>query len=225
MTKKILDKTILQKNPYGTHQPILVELLLNTTGNIIEFGCGNTSTDLIKTVIKGTNRKLISLESNLEWFNKFKHLEDENHKLFFVDAGNDDCDSTGKFWIDFINSHDLITNMDFDVCFIDQSPWTARTYALNHYINKIKWIIVHDVDYFPNAGKWGKILAKIPTSNKKLNKYQMDFSDVSEHFNVYYPPDEYFAGDTGPPTLLCSNLADTTEFNEMITKININQYY
>lgn len=220
-----VNKLNLKKDPYGTHQPVLVELIKNTTGNIIEFGCGNSSTVLIKDLIKGTNRKLISLESNLEWFNKFKHLEDDNHKFYFIDASNNDTDETGQKWIDFINQNETINTMEFEVCFIDQSPWTARTHSLRYYIDKCKYLIVHDVDYFPNAKKWGSVISKLPTANKKLNKYEMNFSDVSKYFKVYYPPEDYFAGDTGPPTLLCSNLATETEFNDITAKINIDQYY
>ena len=227
MSNKInlIDIKLLRNDPYGTHQPVLVELIKNTSGNIIEFGCGNSSTVLIRKLIKDTDRKLVSLESNLEWFNKFKDLETENHKLFYIDAGNDDTDETGIKWINFLNNNEYIRDMNFDICFIDQSPWTARTHTLKHYINSCKYIIVHDVDYFPNAGKWGQIINKIKTNNNKLNKFNMDFSDISKHYKIYYPPEEFFAGDTGPPTLLCSNLTTDTEFNNMISLINIDKYY
>ena len=92
----------LKSDSFGTHRACLVDLIKNTKGNIIECGCGNSSTILIKDLIKNTDRKLISLESNLSWLNKFKHLEDDNHKLFYINAGNSDNDSTGKKWIDFI---------------------------------------------------------------------------------------------------------------------------
>jgi len=115
----------LQKDPYGTHRPFLIELIKHTTGNIIEFGCGNSSTILIKDLIKNTDRILISLESNLEWLNKFKGLEDNNHKFFYIDSGNNnDNDETGKKWVDFVKNNKILNNLDFEVCFIDQSPWT-----------------------------------------------------------------------------------------------------
>ena len=103
----------LFSNNYGTHRPYLVETIKNTTGHIIEFGCGDSSTLLIRELIKNTNRKLISLESNYEWYNKFKHLENENHKLFFVD-GQEDTEEVGNKWLEFIENifkiHLLVRN-------------------------------------------------------------------------------------------------------------------
>ena len=146
----------LKNDPVGTHRPCLIELVKHTTGNILECGCGNSSTLLIKELIKNTDRILISLESNLEWLNKFKHLEDNNHKFFYINAGKIDDDATGKIWIDFIKNNQLINSFDFEVCFIDQSPWTARTHTLNYFKDKCPYIIVHDVDYFPVQNKWGQ---------------------------------------------------------------------
>lgn len=213
----------LDSDPYGTHRPVLVEAIKNTTGNIIEFGCGNSSTVLIKELIKDSNRNLISLESNLEWFNKFKHLEDNNHHLFYVNAGFEDNDDTGHKWIDFIKNTPSINNMDFEVCFIDQSPWTARTHALEHYKNKCKYIIVHDVDYFPLNGKWGKA-TRIASEEGHLI-HNMDFSDVVKYFKSYYPPEKFFAGPTGPPTLFCSDIAEQSEFDLMCQNIDCDKFY
>jgi len=214
----------LSTDPYGTHRPVLAEIIKTTAGNIIECGCGYSSTYQIRSLIDGTNRKLISLESNLEWFNKFKHLENDNHKLFYVDAGNNDTDDTGNIWIDFIKNNKIICETNFEICFIDQRPWTARTYTLNYFLNKCKLIIVHDVDYFPTNKKWGKIIRRLNTSNN-IYKYEMDFSDVATNFIVYYPPDKYFAGRTGPPTLLCSNITTKEEFSNLCNKIDVNKYY
>ena len=52
----------------------------------------------------------------------------------------------------------------------------------------------------------------------------MDFSDVIKNFKAYYPPENYFCGPTGPPTLLASNLLSKPEFEEIVSKINLSQY-
>lgn len=213
----------LKSDGFGTHRPCLVDLIKQTTGNIIECGCGNSSTVLIKELIKNTDRKLISLESNLSWLNKFKHLEDENHKLFHINAGNIDNDNTGKIWTDYIENNSLIKSLDFEVCFIDQAPWTARTHTLNYFKDKCPFIIVHDVDYFPCSNKWGKA-TKLP-SPPQYNVYDFDFSDILKHYHVFYPPLKYFAGSSGPPTLLCSNIVDKKYFDEVVANIDYNKYY
>lgn len=214
----------LKVDPYGTHRPFLIELIKHTKGNIIEFGCGNSSTIIIKDLIKNTDRILISLESNLEWLNGFRGLEDNNHKFFYINSGNDDNDETGKKWVDFVKNNKILNNLDFEVCFIDQSPWTARTHCLNYFKDKCKFIMVHDVDYFPINNKWGKILNKNCCCNEFI-KYEMDFLDIVKHYKVYYPPFTYFACNTGPPTLLCSNILTDDEFNKMCENIICDKYY
>ena len=75
-------------HPYFTHQPFFIEVLKNTSGDILECGCGDGSTVMIRDHIENTNRKLVSLESDLKWMNKYTYLEDENHRFYHVDAGN-----------------------------------------------------------------------------------------------------------------------------------------
>ena len=220
-----MDLMDLSQDPFGTHRPVLIELIKRTKGNIIEFGCGNSSTVLIRQLIGDQDRILVSLESNLEWFNKFKHLENSNHKLFYVDASNIDNEQTGETWINFIKATPFINDLKFDVCFIDQSPWTARTYCLEHFKDICPFIVVHDVDYFPGTGKWGKIINQISTQNKSLAKYEFDFSDKLAQFMVFYPPEIHFAGPTGPPTLLCSNIVDVCDFLKMTESIDYLKYY
>ena len=208
----------LFSNNYGTHRPYLVETIKNTKGNIIEFGCGDSSTLLIRDLIKNTDRKLISLESNYEWYNKFKYLENENHKLFFVN-GREDTEEVGNKWLEFIENNKEIQDLDFDICFLDSSPWISRTVGLNYFKNKAKYILVHDVDYFPLYKKWGTIIKTNYSGDFRKISRIMDFSDVINNYHVFYPDEKYYAAETGPPTLLCSNKINGKDFENMCNKI------
>tara|TARA_B110001450_G_scaffold191639_1_gene179855 strand:+ start:6690 stop:7397 length:708 start_codon:yes stop_codon:yes gene_type:complete len=222
-------------NPYGTHRPCLINLIKNTTGNIIEFGCGDSSTILIKDIIKGTNRKLVTFESNKNWLDKYKHLEDENHKFHFIDAGNVDSSETAQKWVDYIKNSN-VKDMIFDVVFIDSSPWSSRTFLVNYYKEKAKYIIVHDCGYFVGASGlhlhkqtgttnlWGKVNKTFTHGSNRT--YDMDFSNVANNYHVYYPYLKYFALYCGPATLLMSNVVTDDEFNSMNEKIfENNKYY
>ena len=101
-------------------------------------------------------------------------------------------------------------------------PWLLKQ-DLKYFKDKCPYIIVHDVDYFPVHNKWGKAV-QISAPNG-LKVYNMDFSDIVKHYKVYYPPFKYFAGITGPPTLLCSNILTDVEFNKMCENINYEKYY
>ena len=50
---------------------------------------------------------------------------------------------------------------------------------------------------------------------------------IVKNYRLFYPPDDYFAGETGPPTLICSNIMSDDEFKNLIDSIipNIGAYY
>ena len=209
-------------NPYYTHQPYFIEILKQTTGNILECGCGDGSTRMIKEHIKETNRKLVSLESNMQWLTKYIKLADNNHKLHYVPASNDDNNETGNVWVDFIHKNQL---NDFEIVFLDQSPWLARIACLNYFLDKAKIIIIHDFDYYPIFNVYGKVSKRESYGDKQ--KIECDLSDTIKNYKLYYPPYEYFAGASGPPTLICSNVMDSDEFNQLLYNIekNLHLYY
>ena len=134
-------------HPYYTHQPFFIEVLKNTSGDILECGCGDGSTVMIRDNIEGTNRKLVSLENDLEWMNKYTYLEDNSHSFQYIEADNIDCVKTGAKWIEFIVKNNLNA---FEVVFIDCNPWLARKAVFEHFKDKAKIIIIHDFDYFSN---------------------------------------------------------------------------
>ena len=211
---------------YYTHQPFFIEILKNTKGDILECGCGDGSTRMIKEQIQNTNRKLISLESNLEWLNKYKCLEDFSHKLYHIDASNDDNLETGNKWVEFIKQNKL---NNFEIVFIDSSPWLSRKCCFDYYLNKAKIIIIHDFDYFPNNNIIGKVINREHKyyNGKHQEKIVCNLDGIVKNYKLFYPPDEYFAGSTGPPTLVCSNIMDDNEFHTIINTIelNIKSYY
>jgi hypothetical protein len=206
-------------NQYATHQPLLIEVIKNTSGNILELGCGDGSTHLIRDRIDNT-RTLYSLESNMDWLNKYRHLESDNHKLMYVDAANDDTDEIGEKWVSFIKNN--IGDIQFEIVFIDQSPWTARLHAYNYFKDKAKYIIIHDVDYFAiHTGTLGKIVSEV-TEDGKI-RAEIDYSDYVKHSYLFTPPFEYYTYHRGIPTLLCSDIANGDEFNNMVDIIK-NKY-
>jgi hypothetical protein len=211
-----------KNHPYYTHQPFFIEVLKNTSGNILECGCGDGSTVMIKNQIKDTTRKLVSLESDNEWLKKYVHLADEQHTLYHVDASLEDTDESGKHWVNFIEKYNL---NDFEVVFLDSSPWTSRKYCFDYFKNKAKIIIFHDFDYFPLHNIIGKMTNDERVNDKRI--ISCDLTGVIKNYKLFHPPLEYFAGETGPPTLICSDIMDTDEFNQLIASIEKNKslYY
>lgn len=207
-------------HPYGTHQPFLYTIAKNTTGPIIEFGCGNGSTGLLHDLCKETGRTLITLEDDLEWLNIFRkkylgdgYYEDNSgwHKMFFVPGKKNIHDPSPEHWLRFFETFEYLTTLKFDVCFVDQSPWLARYETVKLMKDRALYVIVHDCDYFPKTGIFGKTIRPIDLGRSIPGEF--DFSDMFQYFKTYFPPLPW-PGETGPPTLIGSN------FTEELLKIN-----
>lgn len=197
---------------WSTHQPVLYAVATSTRGPIIEFGCGYGSTDLLHEICEKEGRTLITLDDDLDWLNKFaqkylgKGYNPDNsgwHKFYYVPGKNLNDSQNPSHWVDFMDNFELLSSLDFDVCFIDQAPWLARYETVKKMKDKARFVIVHDVDYFPTNNIFGKLVR--PTINR--NPGEFDFSEIFSTFQVYFP-NEPWPGDSGPPTLLGSNFEE-----------------
>jgi hypothetical protein len=200
-------------DPYATHQPVLYEMCMRTIGPIIEFGCGNGSTDMLHEICKKNKRLLVSLDDDLEWLTKFseKYREDGDwHKFIFVPGKSKEDMDNPQHWVDFLNSFELL-KQGVDVCFVDQHPWLARYETIKFMRDKARYVVLHDCDYFPNNGIFGATLMPYSKNHHGL----FDFSDVFLYFEVYYPHDTLWIG---PPTLIGS------DFESNFPHVNFNRY-
>lgn len=181
-------------NEYNTHAPVLFSAIkyLQTKKdsiNIVEMGCGQGSTPLLRSLIRDTDR-LWSLESKPDWFDVVsKSFESmNNHSIQLMDLTNTS------------NLKNIADNIDsIDLLFCDSSPWESRTLGLDILGPKSTICLVHDVDYYPHNGIWGteknQIIAKFAVGER-------DYSDRFRYWAEVFP--ETFYADTGPPTLIGS---------------------
>lgn len=174
--------TMRPTDAFATHQQFLKEYIVATTGDIIEFGTGWGSTPLILDLIRGTGRRLVSVESVPDWLNTMKanFPPSDQHEYVFVSNWDEDIKT--------------IKPMDrFSVCFVDSAPWSSRQLAMKYFENRSDYVIIHDADYFPVHGCFGKV----------LGPHSFDFSDIARHgkWKMYYPATPW-PSSTGPPTLV-----------------------
>lgn len=196
MYENITDHEILYSpiDAFNTHRPFLKYYLKHTTGDIIEFGTGYGSTPIIRELIKGTNRKLLSFENNSEWYKEIseRYPENENHKYFFSTNWEKDIPLLTSF------------SKNISICFVDSAPWESRVLAMNCFKDISQYIMVHDVDYFNNNNIFGT--SEPNEDPNELPTYKYD--DISNNWALYYPKKPY-PYITGPPTLTFSNTGHT----------------
>lgn len=59
---------------WSSHQYPLVTAAMNTTGPIVEFGCGNYSTPLLSAIARAQGRTFEVFTSNADWADSFRDL-------------------------------------------------------------------------------------------------------------------------------------------------------
>ena len=188
-----------KNNAYATHQPFLATVLKHTTGPVLECGCGDGSTVFMRQQLD-PNRLLVSLESNTGWLAKYIHMASEYHRLLHVPASNDDTPATGQVWVDFIKRQTELP--DFEVVFLDSSPWSSRLACFDYFKSRARVIVIHDFDYYPGNGLLGRFDAQ----------GNCDLSGVIRHSRLFYPDLKF----KGPPTLICSEVMSVEEFQGLL---------
>lgn len=191
-------------DPYGTHIPITNEILKaiprSTRCAIIEFGCGLFSTPIFREHIESNPAcTLISIESNVAWLDKVRETYPASPQHTYLDPAKF---GSWSATIDHVVNV-LIRDSKLWLSFIDSSPWDSRTIALFKLRDISELVLVHDCDYFPDSGLWGKRVASAGHENVEAAPTHRDYGDVFKHWCEYMPA--VMASPTGPPTLLGSN--------------------
>jgi len=143
----------------GTHFPILAACVARTQGPVLELGCGEYSTPMLHFLCNG--RRLVSLEDDPDWINKYKELETNWHTLQFVDK-----------WADAR----IIDEVKWDVAFVDHAPAEQRIQEIKRLKNLAKHIVIHDTENPNGIYKYDSILPEF--------KFRFDFKKWSTWTSV-----------------------------------------
>lgn len=129
-------------HPYYTHRKYLFNSLnsLNIKDkiNILEFGVGDGSSLLFhEFAYKNPNVNIKAFETDKLWIDQTKEKYSlSNYEFIFIDN-----------WDTFL-IEDNFKEDNYDLIFIDQSPWEARVKTMDLLIDKSKITILHDYDFF-----------------------------------------------------------------------------
>lgn len=111
---------------WNNHLNLLWPALEATNGIVVEFGMGHGSTPQLNQYCTEKKRKLYSYDNTLEWVDKFKHFENDYHKLFLA------------------HNWDDVEFDQIDVLLIDHAPGERRWIDIKKYAMIAKIIVIHD---------------------------------------------------------------------------------
>ncbi len=112
---------------YGSHIPVLYQVLSKTKGDVLELGSGFFSTPWLHWICTLQKRNLVTMEDNRRWHGWFSIYEGKYHKVIRV-----------RDW------KDADIERMWDVVLVDHSPDFRRKEEAKRLANLAKYIIIHD---------------------------------------------------------------------------------
>ena len=179
-------------NGYESHRFVLehvIKMLKNKS--VLELGAGDFSTNQIHEIIGNENSKIITIDTDLSWLEKYMHLKTDYHDLIYWDI-----DKLNDFFNNDKNQWGLV--------FVDTATFESRISAIMKYRESADYLILHDCDYYANSNTIGKTI-------KPVNAQQNDMGirdygkEVFKHWVEYSIEDWASYNSWIPPTLLASN--------------------
>ena len=127
---------------YGTHMIPLITVVVNTSGPILELGCGDFSTPLLHALCSKTKRYILSTETSYSWLKLFMDLQTDWHEFLHVSVYEDDwqLNPRPELW-------DNIGNQKhWSVVLVDHRPGERRVIDIMRLRKNTDIFVVHDTE-------------------------------------------------------------------------------
>jgi len=115
---------------YSSHLPVLRAAIERTSGPILELGCGESSTPFLHAQAARLSRRLVSIETERDWWQKFQGLANETHWVRLI--------PDWKNW-------DAFCRQKWDVVLVDSAPDLTRA-AVLPWLGHVRYVLVHDTE-------------------------------------------------------------------------------
>lgn len=140
MTK---NKFLQNVTDWDNHRILLWLALENTTGPVIEMGCGDGSTRQLHEYCADANRQLYSFDTDIDWMNRFSDLA-----------------TTGHTFTHIINHWEIAQQIcpNPSVILIDHAPGERRIVDIKNYSDHMApggIMVLHDTQPPPTAADYG----------------------------------------------------------------------
>lgn len=112
----------------GSHLPVLMEAVRRTSGPILELGCGIYSTNPLHWACWVPKRRLVTYESNPDFFEFLQRYERDFHEVHCID----DWDA-------------IDINERWGVAFVDHAPEHRRGVEVAR-LHHAEFVVAHDTE-------------------------------------------------------------------------------
>ena len=142
----------------GTHSTPLAISCMNTTGPVLELGCGLYSTLLLHTICEKQGRRLHTVDHTLSWLNKFTHLETVLHTFEHLQCGSLNVMAfefmyrLSPHWTKKIDeSWDQVgKGKQWELVFLDQLPLGRRVKDIKRLRSSTDVFVIHNTNMLGN---------------------------------------------------------------------------
>ena len=182
-------------NAIESHKSVLAVALKRVSRSVLELGAGDCSTPLIHSTLEGRNVKVLTVDDDHTWLSKYEHLKTEFHDFKCISHAD-----IQKFYDN--------DNEPWELVFVDSGSWEARAAAIKKYREIADYLVIHDCNYLPENGIFGKILEPMHQKTRRIGK--RDYSDVFKYWIEF----SNWASRTelNPFTLIASNKINLRNF-------------
>lgn len=146
---------------WSSHIAMLIKVLQNSTGPVLELGMGLFSTPVLHWMCKDMDRELVSYENEEKYFNIDLDYKRGNHNVLLVKDW-DDAKVEDKHW---------------GMAFVDHAPARRRKIEIERLKDIADFVIVHDTQ--PQDNKF----YHFDHVFKKF-KYRFDYKKASPNTTV-----------------------------------------
>ncbi|KKN46756.1 hypothetical protein LCGC14_0669800 [marine sediment metagenome] len=116
---------------WGSHAPVLALAASLTTGPVLELGAGDWSTRLLHLMCGAHGRRLVTVETEAKWLEKFEELRTDWHELHLVGR---------QEWDGF----KLLEQIHWGLAFVDHAPGDRRIVEIARLQHRAELVVVHD---------------------------------------------------------------------------------
>ncbi len=117
----------------GSHIPVLVKMMEQINGPVLELGVGHSSTPILHWLCAEKGLPLLSLEDDESWYEEFSSFKTFNHRVELVE----NWDILDKF---------KVYKTDWSMVLIDNNPVKKRWRMAKRLRNHADFILLHDAE-------------------------------------------------------------------------------